>query len=153
MAGFDLGPNAYTRALPHGLQALRAERELSAEQRQLALRAVGVMQLAENQPQGAARTLAELIVRSPDLAEGQYNYACALARLGDAEGAVDHLRLAMQLDGGLVKHAQDDEDLKPLRGVEKFEQLLREPPKPVDARARKRVEASPEAQPAGDDDE
>src|SRR5205085_10804787 len=47
MAGFEIGPNAYTRALPHGIAALRAERELTAEQRQLALRAVGVMQLAE----------------------------------------------------------------------------------------------------------
>ena len=37
MAGFELGPQAYARALPHGEASLKAERELSPEQRQLAL--------------------------------------------------------------------------------------------------------------------
>jgi tetratricopeptide (TPR) repeat protein len=153
MAGFELGPNAYTRALPHGMAALRAERELTAEQRQLALRAVGVMQLAENQPKSAAVTLSELVVRAPDLAEGRYNYACALARLGDKDAALDHLRAAMRLDGDLVKHAKDDEDLKLLRGDRRFEKLLREPPPVVDPSARKRSEATPGIEPAEDDEE
>jgi tetratricopeptide (TPR) repeat protein len=124
LAGFELGAKAYQRALPHGLLALRAEHELSPEQRQLALRAVGVMQLAENQIRDAADTLAELVVRSPDLAEGQYNYACALARLGDAPGAIDHLRKAVQLDGDLVTQARGDDDLKSLRGQADFEKLV-----------------------------
>jgi hypothetical protein len=124
LAGFELGVKAYQRALPHGLVALRAEHELSPEQRQLALRAVGVMQLAENQIRDAADTLAELVVRSPDLAEGQYNYACALARLGDSPGALDHLRKAVQLDGDLVTQARGDDDLKSLRGQADFERLV-----------------------------
>jgi tetratricopeptide (TPR) repeat protein len=124
LAGFELGPKAYSRALPHGLLALRAEHELSPEQRQLALRAVGVMQLAENQIRDAAGTLAELVVRSPELAEGQYNYACALARLGDAPGAIDHLRKAVQLDGDLVTQARGDDDLKSLRGQVDYEKLI-----------------------------
>lgn len=124
MAGFELGPEAYARALPHGKVALKAERELTAEQRQLALRAVGVMQLAQNHIKEAAETLAELVVRAPDLAEGQYNYACALARLGDKQGAIDHLKAAVKLDGDLVTHARDDEDLKSLRGSPAFEQLI-----------------------------
>jgi hypothetical protein len=123
MAGFELGPQAYVRALPHGMMALRSDRELTAEQRHLALRAVGVMQLAENQVREAAGTLAELVVRAPDLAEGQYNYACALARLGDAQAAIDHLRTALKLDGELAAHARDDEDLKSLRGSAAFQQL------------------------------
>src|SRR5205823_12397751 len=94
MAGFEIGSQAYNRALPHGQAALKADRELTPEQRQLALRAVGVMQLAENQIHDAAGTLAELVVRAPDLAEGQYNYACALARMGDQKGALDHLKAA-----------------------------------------------------------
>src|SRR5207245_10161715 len=114
LAGFAIGAAAYARALPHGLAALKSERELSPEQRQLALRAVGVMQLAENQVMVAAGTLAELVVRAPDLAEGQYNYACALARLGDKDGALEHLVLAMRLDQALVKHAKDDEDVNSL---------------------------------------
>jgi hypothetical protein len=123
MAGSEIGPKAYSRALPHGLAALRAERELTPEQRQLALRAVGVMQLAENQIKDAAETLAELVVRAPDLAEGQYNYACALARMGDAKGAIDHLRAAVRLDSELAAHARQDDDFKSLRGNVAFEQL------------------------------
>ena len=124
MAGFELGADAYARALPHGKVALKAERELTSEQRQLALRAVGVMQLAQDQVKEAADTLSELVVRAPDLAEGQYNYACALARLGDKQGALDHLKAAVRLDGELVSHAREDDDLKSLRGSAGFEQLL-----------------------------
>ena len=123
MAGFELGQQAYARALPHGKLALRSERDLTPEQRHLALRAVGVMQLAENQVREAAETLAELVVRAPELAEAQYNYACALARLGDATAAIDHLRTALRLDGELASHARQDEDFKSLRGSAVFEQL------------------------------
>ncbi len=123
MAGFELGQQAYARVLPHGRYALMGDRDLSPEQRQLALRALGVMQLAENQVKDAAETLAELVVRAPDLAEGQYNYACALARLGDQKGALDHLKVAVNLDAELAAHARDDEDFKSLRGSPQFEQL------------------------------
>jgi len=128
MAGFELGAQAYGRALPHGAYALKSERDLTPEQRQLALRAVGVMQLAQNQVKQAAETLSELVVRAPDLAEGQYNYACALARLGDAQGAIDHLKVAVRLDGELAQNARDDDDLKSLRGSPGFEQLFTGPP-------------------------
>ena len=124
MAGFEIGPPAYARALPHGAVALKSERDLTPEQRQLALRAVGVMQLAQNQVRAAADTLAELVVRQPDLAEGQYNYACALARLGDQKGAIDHLTAAVRLDADLAAHARDDEDLRSLRGQPAFDKLV-----------------------------
>ena len=130
MAGFEIGAPAYARALPHGEAALKAEHELTAEQRQLALRAVGVMQLAENRVQNAVETLAELVVRVPDLAEGQYNYACALARHGDVDGAIEHLATAVRIDGDLAAHARDDEDLKILRSVRRFQQLVTSPPAP-----------------------
>ena len=127
MAGFEIGQKAYARALPHGKAALKAERELTGDQRELALRAVGVMQLAENEIRDAATTLAELVVRAPNLAEGQYNYACALARLGDSGAALDHLRKAIRLNSDLATNARDDEDLKSLRGSRDFEQLLATP--------------------------
>jgi predicted Zn-dependent protease len=123
MAAFEIGPQAYARGLLHGKASLKGDRELTAEQRQLALRAMGVMQLAENQVRDASETLAELVVRAPDLAEAQYNYACALARLGNAQAAIDHLRTALRLDGELASHARQDEDLKSLRGSAAFEQL------------------------------
>ena len=130
MAGFELGPPAYARALPHGVAALASERDLTTEQRQLALRAVGVMQLAQGDLHRAVDTLAELVVRAPELAEGQYNYACALARTGDAEGAIDHLRAALRLDGDLAQHARDDDDFKLLRGNAVFQQLVATPATP-----------------------
>jgi len=128
MAAFEMGPQAYARGLPHGKAALKSERDLTAEQRQLALRAVGVMQLAENHVREASETLAELVVRAPDLAEAQYNYACALARLGDRKQALDHLRIAIQLDRELAGHAREDEDLKSLRATPEFQDLTRNPP-------------------------
>lgn len=124
LAAFAIGVDAYGRALPHGRKALSSERELTAEQRQFALRAVGIMELAQNQIRAAADTLAELVVRAPDLAEGQYNYACALARLGDAPGAIDHLKKAIELDGELVAQARSDDDLKSLHGQADFERIL-----------------------------
>lgn len=127
MAGFEIGPDAYARALPHGKEALKADRDLTPDQRQLALRAVGVMQLAENQVKEAADTLAELVVRAPELAEGQYNYACALARMGDKSGALDHLRIAIRLDGDLAAHARTDEDLRSLREMPAFQTLVQLP--------------------------
>jgi hypothetical protein len=133
MAGFELGPQAYARALPHGEASLKAERELSPEQRQLALRAVGVMQLAQDRVRNAADTLAELVVRAPDLAEGQYNYACALARLGDQTGALDHLAAALRLDASLSQHARGDEDFKSLRGTPRFDNLTRDKQAGADA--------------------
>ena len=120
----------HVSALPHGTAALRAERDLTTEQRQLALRAVGVMQLAQDDVHRAVDTLAELVVRAPDLAEGQYNYSCALARSGDVEGALEHLRAALRLDGDLASHARDDEDFKTLRGRSAFQQLVTKPPPP-----------------------
>ena len=128
MAAFELGPPAYARGLPHGKASLKGERDLTPEQRQLALRAVGVMQLAENEVKDASETLAELVVRAPDLAEAQYNYACALARLGDRKQALDHLRLAIKLDGDLAAHARADSDLESLRASPEFQDLTRPPP-------------------------
>jgi hypothetical protein len=127
MAGFELGSEAYGRALPHGKAALKADHDLTPEQRQLALRAVGVMQLAQNQVKDASETLAELVVRAPDLAEGQYNYACALARMGDKSAALDHLRTAIRLDADLAAHARTDDDLKSLRDLAAFQSLIQTP--------------------------
>ena len=127
MSAFEMGPSAYARGLPHGKASLKSERDLTPEQRQLALRAVGVMQLAENDVKDASETLAELVVRAPDLAEAQYNYACALARLGDRRQALDHLRIAIQLDGDLAAHARADSDLESLRSTPEFQDLTRPP--------------------------
>jgi len=70
--------------------------------------------------------LSELVVRAPELAEGQYNYACALARLGDPSGALEHLKVALQADNELSVHAREDDDLASLRGRPEFEKILRD---------------------------
>jgi hypothetical protein len=127
MAAYELGPPAYGKGLAHGKTALSGEHDLTPEQRQLALRAVGVMQLAQDEVKGASQTLAELVVRAPELAEAQYNYACALARLGESQQALDHLRTAIRLDQDLASHAQGDDDLRSLRGSPEFQTLTRPP--------------------------
>ena len=43
--------------------------------------------------------------------------------MGDAEGALDHLRAAVQLDGELAAHARQDDDFQSLRGSDGFEQI------------------------------
>ena len=52
-----------------------------------------------------------------------------LARLGGKQGALDHLKAAVRLDGELVSHAREDDDLKSLRGSPGFEQLLSASPR------------------------
>jgi predicted Zn-dependent protease len=120
LAVYELGPARYGQGLAHGLAVQAAERELSQEQRSLALRAFGVMLLTQDQPKAAAAALAELVVREPTLAEGQYNYACALARVGDAGGALFYLGQALRIDRQLVEHARADPDLASLRDDPSF---------------------------------
>jgi hypothetical protein len=124
LAAYELGPTRYAEGLAHGFAVQAAERELSPEQRSLALRALGVMLLTQDQPKAAAAALAELVVREPQLAEGLYNYACALARAGDPVGALVYLGRAFQIDRQLVEHARADPDLASLREDPAFQRML-----------------------------
>jgi tetratricopeptide (TPR) repeat protein len=49
-----------------------------------------------------------------------YNLACAEARLGEADAALEHLRRAVELEDRFAGFAQDDEDLASLRDDPRF---------------------------------
>lgn len=51
----------------------------------------------------------------PDTPGVLYNLACAEARLGRNEEAVEHLRRAIELYDGFIEIARDDPDLEPVR--------------------------------------
>jgi tetratricopeptide (TPR) repeat protein len=51
----------------------------------------------------------------PDTPGVLYNLACAEARLGKNEEAVEHLRRAIELYDGFAEIARDDPDLEPIR--------------------------------------
>ena len=65
---------------------------------------------------------------TPDDADLVYNQACSSARLGDADGAMQHLRRAFELEPDRFRfHAGADADLESLRQRSDFEQLLSRP--------------------------
>jgi mannose-6-phosphate isomerase-like protein (cupin superfamily) len=59
-------------------------------------------------------------VEHPDNAGVLYNLACAEARFGRTDDAVDHLRLAIELEPRFLENVKDDSDLASLREDERF---------------------------------
>ena len=55
------------------------------------------------------------LVERPDNAGTLYNLACANARAGRSDVALDHLRRAVELDPRFAEYAQSDDDLAPIR--------------------------------------
>ena len=53
-----------------------------------------------------------------------YNLACAEARLGDPEPAIEHLRAAIEQQPRLAELAREDTDLDALRTDPRFDELL-----------------------------
>jgi tetratricopeptide (TPR) repeat protein len=49
-----------------------------------------------------------------------YNLACAEARLGETDAALEHIREAVQTEERYREYAQTDEDLAPIRDDERF---------------------------------
>jgi adenylate cyclase len=57
----------------------------------------------------------------------RYNLACAMVRLDDTDGALEHLRAAFDLGGAPIVHwAREDSDLDTLRGDARFETIMSE---------------------------
>ena len=63
----------------------------------------------------ARRLLAESLEQHPDEPLIAYNLACAEARLGEREAALEHLTGAIRMWPDMVPWARDDEDLASLR--------------------------------------
>jgi Flp pilus assembly protein TadD len=71
----------------------------------------------------ADRRLVEL---RPDEPVAHYNLACSLALFGDADAALDRLRLALEMGFRDVAFIRKDRDFASLRTDPRFEALLRE---------------------------
>lgn len=80
-----------------------------------------VLPLFERAEYGEAkRILAEAHERDPDAAGLLYNLACAEARLGEREPALEHLARAVELAPRFAEFAQGDDDLASLRDDPRF---------------------------------
>ena len=72
----------------------------------------------------ARRQLTEAIDCYEDREALLYNLACAEARLGETDAALGHLAEALQRSDRLIELARTDEDLDPLRGESRFDELI-----------------------------
>ena len=69
---------------------------------------------------GARDFLAGALEEHPDQPGILYNLACAEARLGERERALEHLGRAAEADARFAEHAQGDEDLASIRDDPRF---------------------------------
>ena len=69
---------------------------------------------------GARDFLSQALEEHPDQPGILYNLACAEARLGERERALEHLGRSAELDGRFAEYAQDDEDLASVRDDPRF---------------------------------
>jgi tetratricopeptide (TPR) repeat protein len=68
----------------------------------------------------AKERLLVALERFPDPAALLYNLACAEARLGEKDAALEHLRGAVEIEGRFGEFAQTDEDLESIRDDPRF---------------------------------
>jgi tetratricopeptide (TPR) repeat protein len=66
----------------------------------------------------------ELVEANPDLPMPFYNLACAEAKLGRREDAIEHLRRAVELFDGFREYAAGDSDFDSIREDPEFQRLL-----------------------------
>jgi tetratricopeptide (TPR) repeat protein len=81
----------------------------------------GMSLLNQGQEEAARREFQAGIEAYPDAWQGYYNLACAEARLGNRDAALENLARAAEIDREVVaKYAPDDSDFESLRGDREF---------------------------------
>jgi tetratricopeptide (TPR) repeat protein len=81
----------------------------------------GMSLLAQGQEEAARREFVAGIEAYPDAWQGYYNLACAEARLGNRDKALDQLRRATEIDAEVVRrYAPDDEDFQSIKDDPEF---------------------------------
>jgi quercetin dioxygenase-like cupin family protein len=75
--------------------------------------------------EGGIAFLEDCLRRDPGYAGVLYNLACCESLAGRTDDAVEHLRAALETESRLRESARGDDDLAPLRGDPRFEELLR----------------------------
>ncbi len=83
----------------------------------------------------------EMARRDPESFVPPYNIASALAQLGRVEESLDALDHALELGFDDLAHLQNDPDLEPLRGSERFAEILDAWPARMEALAQARFDA------------
>ena len=68
----------------------------------------------------AKRRLEEVLTRHPDAAGVVFNLACAEARLGQSDAAIEHLRRSIALNEQFAEYAKTDDDLASIRDDPRF---------------------------------
>ena len=88
-----------------------------------------VLPLFDGGEYAKARTLlSAALARYDDHATLHYNLACAEARLGEPDSALQHLAAALRERPSLAADAHADSDLDPIRGDPRFAVLVPEVP-------------------------
>ena len=91
----------------------------------------GMSLLSRGDEEAARREFAAGIDAYPDAWQGYYNLACAEARMGNRESALENLGRAAEIDAGVVqRYAADDEDFASLKDDPEFLRLTRKPDAP-----------------------
>ena len=80
----------------------------------------GAALLADGGMGQAIEVLEGHLAETPDHAGTLYNLACAHARAGRADVALDHLRRAIELQESFATYAGSDEDLASIRDDPRF---------------------------------
>jgi hypothetical protein len=88
----------------------------------------GMSKLAQGDEQGGRAELEAGLEAHPGEWQGHFNLACADARLGSADAALEQLELAAEIDREAVaKWAREDEDLVSLRDDPRFLAIAGQP--------------------------
>lgn len=66
-----------------------------------------------------------VLEKRPDDAVAHFNAGCYAARAGDADGAIGHLRRAVELNGRVRELIETDDDLDSIRDDQRFAELVR----------------------------
>jgi tetratricopeptide (TPR) repeat protein len=85
---------------------------------------IGVTFLQERDFTEARKSLEEAVRLKPDYVDPYYNLACLYAIQGDTKRGLEYLRKAVSLDGSVREWALTDSDLKALRGLPEFEEVV-----------------------------
>jgi quercetin dioxygenase-like cupin family protein len=85
---------------------------------------IAFAQLEAGDATAGRATMEEMLARSEEPWGGHYNLACYLALAGDADAAIEHLRIAVELNrGDVMKWLPEDTDLDSLRDDPRFVEL------------------------------
>lgn len=85
---------------------------------------IGVTFLQERNFTEARKSFEDALRLQPDYVDPYYNLACLYAIQGKTKKGLDYLKRAVSLDGSAREWARNDDDLKRLRTLPEFEEVI-----------------------------